>query len=107
MKFLLTTRDPKKTADSMMRWNNLGKRRLPIADIPGLPRGYGRETSHLEQWVAGHYSFCRKVFDGAANFLEYDIDDAEAPARLSSYLGIDLPWWGRSNVGKVPARKAG
>lgn len=106
VKFVLTTRDPAKTADSMMRWNNLGKRRLPMADIPGLPRGFGRDPSHLEQWLAGHYSFCRRVFEGAENFLEYDIEDTDAQDRLSEYLGIDLPWWGRSNVGKTPEKEA-
>jgi hypothetical protein len=103
VKFVLTTRDPAKTADSMMRWNNLGKRRLPQADIPGLPRGFGRSVSELEQWLEGHYAFCRHVFAGRPNFLEYDIEDAGAQARLSDYLGLDLPWWGQSNVGKSPA----
>ncbi len=106
VKFVLTTRDPAKTADSMKRWNNLGKRRLPMADIPGLPRGYGRDVMHLEQWLAGHYSFCRKIFEGAENFLEYDIEDADAKERLSDYLGLDLPWWGRSNVGKTSVQEA-
>ena len=100
VKFVLTTRDPVKTADSMMRWNNLGKRRLPQADVPGLPRGFGRKESELVQWLAGHYSFCRHVFAGADNFLEYDIEDADAQGKLSDYLGIDLPWWGQSNIGK-------
>lgn len=99
VKFLLTTRDPAKTADSMMRWNNLGKRRLPQADIPGLPRGFGRTERELAQWLAGHYAFCRRVFAGAGNFFEYNIEDADAQARLSAYLGVDLPWWGQSNVG--------
>ncbi len=99
VKFVLTTRDPAKTADSMMRWNNLGKRRLPQADIPGLPRGFGRSENELEHWLSGHYAFCRHVFAGAENFLEYDIEDDDAPQKLSSYLGIDLPWWGKSNQG--------
>lgn len=107
VKFVLTTRDPVKTADSMMRWNNLGKRRLPQADVPGLPRGFGRRESELSQWLAGHYSFCRHVFAGADNFLEYDIEDADAQSKLSDYLGIDLPWWGQSNVGTpAPAEDA-
>ena len=83
----------------MMRWNNLGKRRLPQADIPGLPRGFGRSENELEQWLTGHYAFCRHVFSGADNFLEYDIEDNGAPQKLSAYLCIDLPWWGKSNQG--------
>lgn len=99
VKFVLTTRDPAKTANSMMRWNNLGKRRLPQADIPGLPRGFGTSEAQLARWQAGHYAFCRHVFAGRDNFLEYDIEDTDAQARLSDFLGRDLPWWGQSNVG--------
>lgn len=103
VKFILTTRDPAKAANSMMRWNNLGKRRLPTADIPGLPRGFGKTEAQLARWMEGHYSFCRHVFAGADNFMEYDIEDDTAQAKISTYLGIDLPWWGQSNVGKAAA----
>ncbi len=99
VKFLLTTRDAAKTANSMMRWNNLGKRRLPMADIPGLPRGFGSTEAELVRWLEGHYTFCRKVFAGCDNFLEYDIEDPEAQGKIAAYLGIDLPWWGQSNTG--------
>ncbi|MGJ8616318.1 MAG: sulfotransferase [Sulfitobacter sp.] len=99
IKFLMTYRDPAKTANSMMRWNNLGKRRLPMADIPGLPRGFGAKEAELSRWLEGHFKFCRQVFQGCDNFLEYDIEDAEAQGKISDYLGIDLPWWGQSNVG--------
>ncbi|MBD3663503.1 sulfotransferase [Sulfitobacter aestuariivivens] len=102
VKFVLTTRDPEKTANSMMRWNNLGKRRLPQADVPGLPRGFGRSEAELTRWIEGHFLFCRRLFGSADNFLEYDIEDADAPERLARYLGVDLPWWGQSNVGKTP-----
>ena len=98
VKFVLTTRDPARAADSMMRWNNLGKVRLPGADVPGKPRGYGRTEAELARWMAGHYAFCRRVLGGCDNFLEYDIEDAAAPEKLSAYLGVDLPWWGRSNA---------
>ena len=105
VKFILTMRDPEKTADSMMRWNNLGKRRLPSADIPGLPRGFGRTEDQLARWLSAHYAFCHHVFDGAKNFMSYDIEDPDAQAKISAYLGVDLPWWGQSNVGR-PAAKA-
>ncbi|MGB3244488.1 MAG: sulfotransferase [Sulfitobacter sp.] len=103
VKFVLTTRDPAKTADSMMRWNSLGKKRLPQSDIPGMPRGFGGNFRQLEQWLTGHYSFCRRVFADSGNFMEYDIEDPDAQAKLSTYLAIDLPWWGKSNVGKTDA----
>lgn len=103
IKFLLSHRDPAKTANSMMRWNNLGRRRLPQADVPGLPRGFGRSEAELAKWVEGHFTFCRRVFAGCANFLEFDIEDPGARDKIAAYLGIDLPWWGQSNTGKVEA----
>ncbi|MEM7521210.1 MAG: hypothetical protein AAF307_09250 [Pseudomonadota bacterium] len=105
VKFILTMRNPAKTADSMMRWNNLGRRRLPNADIPGLPRGFGAEEPELVRWIEGHYTFCKHVFAGSENFMCYDIEDPQAPEKISQYLGLALPWWGQSNAGK-PARQA-
>lgn len=106
VKFLLSHRDPMKTADSMMRWNNLGRRRLPQADVPGLPRGYGQSEAELARWIAGHYAFCRRIFAGCDNFLEFDIEDPGARDSISAYLGLDLPWWGRSNTGKPATGEA-
>ncbi len=103
VKFILTMRDPAKTANSMMRWNNLGKQRLPKADIPGLPRGFGGSEDQIARWMTGHYAFCHHVFAGRANFMSYDIEDPDAQAKISAYLGIDLPWWGQSNVGTTEA----
>ena len=106
IKFILTMRDPAKTANSMMRWNNLGKRRLPAADIPGLPRGFGSTETELARWLSAHYAFCHHVFAGAPNFLAYDIEDPSAPAKIGAFLGLDLPWWGQSNVGTASDRAA-
>ncbi len=99
VKFLMSYRDPAKTANSMKRWNNLGNHRLPTADIPGLPRGFGTSEQELSRWLEGHFRFCRRVFQGCSNFLEFDIEDKDARASIADYLGIDLPWWGQSNVG--------
>ena len=99
VKFLLTMRDPARTADSMMRWNNLGRRRLPEADIPGLPRGFGRTEAELARWQQAHYAFCHRIFGDDRDFLSYDIEDPEAPGKIGAFLGIDLPWWGQSNMG--------
>lgn len=104
VKFLLSYRDPAKTANSMIRWNNLGRRRLPQADVPGLPRGFGRSEAELAKWVEGHFTFCRRVFAGCANFLEFDIEDPDARDKIAAYLDIDLPWWGQSNTGKAEAK---
>lgn len=96
-KFILSRRDAEKHADSMRRWSNLGRRRLPMNAVPGLPEGFGAEPGELERWIEGHVTFCRQVFAGAGDFLEYDVEDAGAQARIAGFLGIDLPWWGKAN----------
>ncbi|HBQ35377.1 MAG TPA: sulfotransferase family protein, partial [Rhodobacteraceae bacterium] len=97
-KFILTHRDPAKLSDSMQRWSNLGRRRLPDNAIPGLPEGYGSNDAQRIRWIEGHYSFCRKVFDKSDNFLEYDVEDTNAQEKISTFLGVDLPWWGIANA---------
>lgn len=97
-RFLLTTRDPAKLSDSMGRWSNLGSHRLPVSAIPGLPEGYGATDAERIRWIEGHFRFCRKVFENADDFLEYDVADPGAPAKISAFLGITLPWWGIANA---------
>ncbi len=97
-KFVLTHRDPAKLSDSMGRWSNLGRTRLPMNAIPGLPEGYGKTDAERIRWIEGHFAFCRQVFAGADDFFEYDIEDESAQERLSAFLGIDLPWWGVANA---------
>lgn len=97
-RFLLSARDPGKTADSMMRWNSLGKRRLPRQYVPGLPSGYGQTTEQIQRWIEGHYAFVRRVFAGTDRLLEFDIADPDAAAKIGAFLGRDLPWWGRANT---------
>ncbi|WP_420863129.1 sulfotransferase [Algirhabdus cladophorae] len=97
-KFILTHRDPAALSDSMQRWSNLGKTRLPNNAIPGLPEGYGATDAHRVRWINGHYSFVRRVFGSDSDFLEYDIADPDAPHKISAFLGVDLPWWGTANA---------
>jgi hypothetical protein len=97
-KFILTVRDPARLSDSMQRWSNLGRTRLPAAAVPGLPEGYGGTDAERIRWIEGHFKFCRQVFAGAGDFLEYDIEDPDAPKRISAFLGIALPWWGIANA---------
>lgn len=96
-KFVLSHRDPAKTAASMKNWSNLGEKRLPVNAVPGLPRGFGQNVGELETWVRGHFAFCRHVFAGSDRFLEYDVEDADAPKQIGAFLGRDLPWWGQVN----------
>ncbi|WP_424941927.1 sulfotransferase [Aliiroseovarius crassostreae] len=107
-KFILTHRDPVKLSNSMGRWSNLGSARLPRNAIPGLPKGFGKTDAERIRWIEGHFAFCRQVFAGADDFIEYDIEDDSARDRLSEFLGLDLPWWGVANVnqnrpGDVPS----
>lgn len=98
VKFLLNMRDPALTAASMMRWKGLGQHRLPGANVPGLPLGYGRSEPELARWVLGHFIFCERVFAGCSNFLAFDIADPNASAKISKFLGVTMPWWGRANA---------
>ncbi len=106
-RFILTYREPAALSDSMARWSNLGRTRLPQAAIPGLPEGYGATDAERIRWIDGHYAFCRQVFAGADDFLEYDITDPAAPEKIGAFLGCELPWWGTANANENhPAAEA-
>jgi hypothetical protein len=96
-RFLLSARDPEKHADSIRRWSNLGKTRLPANHVPGLPQFHGQNPGEIERWIESHIKFCRHVFDGADDFLEFDIEDPEAADKIARFTGVDLPWWGKAN----------
>ncbi|AAV95893.1 hypothetical protein SPO2648 [Ruegeria pomeroyi DSS-3] len=96
-KFILSYRDPEAQANSMIRWTNLGRKRLRIFDVPGLPGKFGRAPADIVRWIDGHNRFCRRVFAGDPRFLEYDILDPEAPARIGAFLGLPIRWWGTVN----------
>jgi hypothetical protein len=97
-RFLLSTRDAMEHAGSMLRWSDMGTRRLPQSTIPGLPKGHGGSAEDLALWIEGHIAFCRQVFAGAEDFLEFRIDDDAAPGRISGFLELPLPWWGVANA---------
>ncbi len=106
VKFLLSHRDPAALVKSMLGWSNLGRTRLPQQNIPGLPAGYGGTPEQLMRWIEGHYAFCRRIFSGDPEFLEYDLTDPEAPQKIGAFLGMDLPWWGKANVKDRDAEEA-
>lgn len=103
VKFLASRRDRFALSQSMLAWSNLGTQRLPDAAIPGLPPGFGETSRQREDWIEGHYGNLAAFFAGAPDFLEFDIADPEAPARIGAFLGRDLPWWGHLNAN--PARQ--
>ena len=98
VRFLLSRRDPEKTARSMLNWNNLAKERLPRNNVPGLPRPWGNQHSHLVRWISSHYAFCDRLFEGRDHFLAVNPEDNDAAEQISAFLDVDLPWWGRSNT---------
>lgn len=96
-RFLLSMRDPPAAqAGSMMRWSDMGSRRLRVAAIPGLPKEFGASEEHLVRWIEGHFAFCHKIFEGDDNFLPpYRIEDKGAPGQISDFLGgLELPGGG-------------
>ncbi|WP_425038496.1 hypothetical protein [Primorskyibacter sp. S187A] len=100
-RFVASRRDAVLMSDSMQRWSNLGRERLPGATVPGLPFGYGARSSERVRWINGHYAALERYFAGATHFLSYDTAALDAPDLLSRFLDLDLPWWGRANSNPV------
>ena len=97
-KFVLTHRDPAKISDSMLRWSNMGRTRLPENEIPGLPRAFDETDQQRIRWIEGHHKFCRQVFKNNADFHVCHVEDPDAQDLLADFLGIALPWWGIANA---------
>ena len=98
VRFLASWRPPEVMSDSMLRWFNLGTERIPEADIPGLPKGYGVTTRERVTWITGHYAALDRFFADSNDYLRYDVAAPEAPAQIGAFIGRDLPWWGKTNV---------
>lgn len=103
VRFLASNRDPFRISQSMLGWSDMGLRRLPDSDVPGLPQGYGTTTAERIRWIEGHYAHLRALFRNAPDFLEYDVADPGARAKVAAFLERDLPWWGRANRSKLGA----
>lgn len=93
--FILNYREPASTVSSIKRWNTM-QDRFTRSDIPGLPRGKGRDNE-LVDWIQQHMAAVRQFFDGKDNFIEIDIADHQAPLLLGQKLGVELAWWGIAN----------
>lgn len=98
VKFLLSRRDPADQAESMLRWTDLGRKRLPHMVVPGLPSGRGKTAGELIRWIDGHTRFCRRVLADSGRFLEYQANDPAAPAKIGDFLGLRIAWWGVENA---------
>lgn len=101
VRFLCSRRAAFDMSQSMLAWSDLGTNRLPQSPVPGLPEGYGQTSKEREQWIEGHHAALRHFFRGDDRFLDYDVADPEAPERIGTFLGRDLPWWGRANSNPV------
>ncbi|MGR3758848.1 sulfotransferase [Roseobacteraceae bacterium NS-SX3] len=100
VKFIATRRDAESHSKSIMAWNNLGSTRLPASTVPGLPIGFGKTPEEQMIWIDGHYEALKHWFRDDPDYLEIDVADPEAQARVSAHLGCDLPWWGKANVNR-------
>jgi len=96
--FIATRRATEELARSIMRWNNLGKLRIPLSTVPGLPVGYGHEVDEQMIWIDGHYEALTHWFRTDPLYLELDVAAPDARSKLERFLGCDLPWWGQSNI---------
>ena len=100
LRFIATWRPPEDIARSMLRWSDLGSERLPAADVPGLPQGYGETEKERAQWIAGHYAHLDAIFAGDPAYLRLDITAPDAKAQLAAHVGQPITWWGRANASK-------
>lgn len=96
--FVASRRAPLAMSDSMLRWSDLGIRRLPDSAVPGLPAGFGATTAERVRWINGHYDALAQFFAGSPRYLAYDTSAPDAALMLGRFLGRDLPWWGRANA---------
>lgn len=107
LRFVATRRDTEEMARSIMRWNNLGKLRLPLSNVPGLPVGYGHELDEQMIWIDGHYEALAHWFRNDPFYMEVDVADPKVVPRLERFLGRKLPWWGQANANPdAPAEAA-
>ena len=95
-KIILHTRDPQKTLDSINRWGNFRERICKSA--PGLDEN--ASDVQIVTWIMRYYKNAREWFEGDPNFVSFDIEDMNVAETLSEAMGVEFPWWGRSNIWK-------
>lgn len=103
-RFVATWRPAEDVARSMLAWSDLGSERLPVSDIPGLPRGYGETQKERIRWIDGHYAHLDAVFGEDPAFLRLDVGADDARDRLATHIGQQITWWGRANASSAKTR---
>ena len=101
LRFVATKRPVWDISQSMLGWSNLGTDRLPHSAIPGLPPGYGETSKQRETWITAHYAHLTALLDGDQRYLELDVTREDAAEVLGAHVGMDIPWWGHVNKGRV------
>lgn len=101
LKLVASNRDPFALSQSMLAWSDLGTARLPEANVPGLPVGFGGTSAERMQWIKAHYAHLRALYASDDDFLEYDVADPAARDLISGFLEIPVNWWGKANVNKL------
>jgi len=89
-KFIFNNRDIQKWIRSVTNWVVQGqnlRNRLIKFDIPGLPKGKGKEDKDLEDWYLWHKNNMIDYFKNKDNFMVFDIEKDD-PKELGSFLGI-------------------
>ncbi len=94
---LLHKRDPEAWLNSVNRWKNL-RARLVKADLPFLPPSAGAKDDDMIEWITDHYKRVCDMFEEDKFFLSINIEDDNAPIEIGEALGLELPWWGVTNM---------
>lgn len=100
-KFIFNDRNTEKWIKSVSRWvvhgQNLRERFIKF-DIPGLPKGKGKEDKELEDWYLWHKNNMIDYFKNKDNFIVFNIENDD-PKKLGEFLQIEnfsLPHLNRS-----------
>jgi len=90
-RFIFNDRDIEKWIRSVSHWvahdQNLRERLIKF-DIPGLPKGKGKEDKELEDWYLWHKNNMIDYFKNRDNFIVFNIENDD-PKKLGEFLNIE------------------
>jgi len=89
-RFILNRRDVNDWVASVNRWKDLRERMI-------ASKLATKDNQSLIDLHTKHYQQCSDILKGEY-ILDIDITDPEAKQKLSDFLGVKLPWWGKKNV---------